>query len=300
MPKPAKQPDLGAQFPVTESNSGMLDLSARQMNEADYASLERMFGANIVCKGRVYWQRVRPFFYRPLIPFEPMDVHNVMPPCNWPVGYQYGVLDPLSANSTINFLVCDEPHGYSLEALGHNRRRLIKAANKSFQIRPIVDVGELKEQGHKAYLSFHRRTGYAYKRERASRAGFDRWVDTLGKYPKAIVLGGYGPDGLTAVSVSYWVRDSLWYASLFSETASLKAGVCELMLHELRQIVAAQQGIARIVARPYRGGNNLDQYYLIRGFKVARIPARLEISSVLMELIQRFLPRHYATLCGHD
>lgn len=294
------QSDLRQPSPPPGSSPHTWNISDRRMTLAEYAQLTSALGSKIVCRDNLFWRQVRPFFYRPLLPLEPFDPEAIVPPCRWPGGYQYVVRDPRSANSTMNFLAYDAPHSYSLENLGHNRRRLIKNAAKSFQIRPIVDFGELKTHGHRAYLSFFHRTKYAYKSERATRAGFDRWVDTIADFPKAIVLGGYGRAGLTAVSVSYWLLDTLWYATLFSETASMKEGVCELMLHELRQIVAAEPGISRLIARPYRGGNSLDRYYMTRGCKIIRFPARFEISPPFKFFMERLLPGRYAAICGNE
>ena len=300
MLKTAKQTDLVIPAPTTVSVSGALDISGRQMSAAEYAELAATLGATIVCRDGVYWRRVRPFFYRPLLPFEPLETQTVAAPGVWPAGFQFMVRDASVANSTMNFLIYDEPRRYSLEALGHNRRRLIKHASGSFQIRLIRDLSEIKEQGHRVYLSFFDRTRYAYKSERVRKAGFDRWVETLGNFPKAIVLGGYGAAGLVAVSVSYWVKDTLWYATLFDDTAAMKEGVCELMLHELRRMVAGQRGIARMVARRYRGGNSFDHYYLIRGCKLTRLPARLEINPGVKLLLRWCLPREYSAVCGND
>ena len=278
----------------------VMDILNRQMSVPEYAALERAFGAAVICKAGVYWRRVRPFFYRPLVPLQQLDPETTPRPASWPRGCKFAVGDPASANSTMSFLVYDDPREYSIEKLGHNRRQKISRAAKSFRVRRIVEFDELREHGHRAYLSFFRRTNYGYKSDRASRAGFDRWVDTLARFPKAIVLGAYRPDGLCAVSVSYWVEDTLWCASLFSDSDAANQGIGEVMLHELRQIAARQPGIGRIVMRPYRGGNNHDQYYMIRGCKIVRFPARLEIHPVIRFFVKRLLPKLYATMCGDD
>jgi hypothetical protein len=270
------------------------------MSEAEYAQLASAFGAKIVCQGGVYWRRVRPFFYRTLLAADVPDEQHLEPPCRWLVGFQHLVRNPVTANSTMNFLVFDELRGYSLEALGHNRRRLIKNAAKSFQVRLIQDFQQLKDQGYPAYLAFFQRTRYSYKSDRVNRLKFDQWADTLQRFPKAILLGAFGSAGLTGVSVSYWVRDTLWYATLFNDSASLKQGVCELMLHELRRMVAQQPGISRIVARKYHGGNSLDRYYLLRGCKLVRLPARVWMSPGTLFLLKWLLPKSYAALCYND
>jgi len=270
----------------------------RCMSEERYAALEQRFGAKVRKVGGVWWRRIRPCFYRPLLPFEALDEAVLQRPCWWPGGYQYALADAQRANSTINFLIYDELDTYSLETLSHCRRRQIRRAAGHFQIRPITDVAELKAHGYAVYLSFYQRTRYAYKSERICRAGFDRWADVLGEFPEAIVLGAYGTGGLAAIGVAYWVKTSLIYASVFSATDALQKNVAALLLHELRRRSAQQPGIARIIARRYQGGNSLDKFYLDRGCKLLRAPARLVVNPVMGALIRWALPRAFARLTG--
>src|SRR5207253_1903171 len=98
------------------------------------------------------------------------------------------------ANSTMNFIMLDQPQTYSLDSLLHKRRQMVRRAAQDFHVKPLVDPAELKAHGHRVYLSFYERTRYHYKSDRQNKAVFDRWVDTLFSTPKTILLGGYGPD----------------------------------------------------------------------------------------------------------
>ena len=125
-------------------------------------------------------------------------------------------------------------------------------------------------------------------------------MDTLFSCPKTILLGGYGPDGLAAISSSYWVNRTLVYSTLICETGALKKNLGELMFHEVRQLAAREPGIAEIFVRPYQGGNSLDEYYLLRGCQLVRLPARLEVPSTVLRLLRWALPRQYELLSGED
>ena len=268
------------------------------MSVPEFAELSARFGAKIVERNGVYWRQVRPFFYRPLHSVEPLDDRALVAPLRWPGGFQYAVAAGRPANSTLNFIMLDRLQEYSLGSIGHRRRHLIKQAAGRFAVRRIENLEELKERGHKAYLSFFERTQYAYRSDRVERNRFAQWAETLFRHPKAILLGAYGEGGLTAVSCSFWIKDTLLYTTFYAETESLRRNVGEVMFHELRMAAAGIPAIREIMIRPYKGGESMDQYYLIRGGKVVRMPARLELNRFTLAAIRRFMPGEHALLTG--
>jgi len=270
----------------------------QQMSIQEHAELEIQFGTPLIHRHGRYWRRVRPFFYRPLHGVEPIAEAVVRSPCAWPGSFQYAVADAQRANSTINFIMLDQLQTYSLESLGHRRRNLIRQAARHFHVRRLDDLDELKNQGYLAYRSFYERTRYSYRSDRLVKEKFDEWAETLFRHPKAILLGGFGPAGLVAVSCSYWIKNTLNYATFYAETGCLRQNIGEVMLHELRLIAAGEPGIREILIRPYRGGESMDQYYLLRGAKIVRKPARLELNRFSLALLRRLKPAEYALLTG--
>ena len=269
------------------------------MSLSEFAALQREFGAKIISRNGLFWRRVRPLFYRTILPTQELTEAEVSAPCKWPGGFQYALSGKGGANSTMNFIMLDNLREYSPANLGRRRRQLIQQAARRFHVRPVRDLQEFKEHGFRAYRSFYERTGYSYKSDRMKPSPFHVWAETLFRHTKTILLGGYGPDGLAAVSCSYLVNRTLVYATFFCETRSLKRHLGELMLHELRKLAAQEPQINDIFIRGYQGGNSLDHYYLLRGCKLVRKPARLEIPSVLGASIKWFMPRTHALLCGN-
>ena len=268
------------------------------MTPGEYALAQRAFGQRVVCQNGRFWRRVRPCFFRPLLVWEPITEARVALPGAFLGGCQYVVANGGEANSTLSFLVYDRPHEYALAEQSHNRRRLILLALKNFVFKSVSDPREFKEQGYFAYLDFYRRTNYAYKSERTRRSGFEKWADALFGIRKAVVVGGYDSRGLAAVSVSYWVNDTLVYATLFSATEALRKHVCEGMLHVIRQIACEQAGIQQVLARTFDGGCGRDHYYLLRGCALVRKPARLVLKPVTHALLKTFLATQYAKVRG--
>jgi hypothetical protein len=139
---------------------------------------------------------------------------------------------------------------------------------------------------------------YKYKPERTRRTEFEKWAQTVFDFTKAVLLGGYDTNGLVAVSVSYWVNDTLVYSTLFSGTEALRRNVCEGMLHVVRQIACEQSQIRQLLTRTYSGGSSIDHYYLIRGCKLVNKPAKFVLNPVAHAFLKTFLPRQYGRVKG--
>jgi hypothetical protein len=268
----------------------------------EYAQAQAALGERIVKTGGVYWRRVRPCFFRPMLAYQAYETDEIVNPCDFLSrllgGYQHVVPSNENANSTMNFLILDQLHEYGLENLRHEQRRYIKKVARQFEIRPLNDAGEFIDQGYPAYVSFYTRTGYSYKTERARKEKFGEWANTIAN-SKAIVWGGYGKEGLVAVSILYEVEHTLVYASYFCETGALCKGIGELMFHTIREHAARQSAIQEIFVREYHGGNGMDKYYLLRGCKVLRKPANLHISRGAHEALKMCAARRYAMLRGY-
>src|SRR4051794_26511992 len=81
------------------------DYRAEPMQLAEYAHVLSLQGAPIRPVGGVFWRRVRPLFYRPVLLYKPL-----LPPAGdapTPIlgGYQHVVGSPEEANSNIAFRV---------------------------------------------------------------------------------------------------------------------------------------------------------------------------------------------------
>ena len=277
-----------------------MDIPIQPMSLSEYAELQTKFGVTVIYRDGHYWRRIRPFFYRPLLPVEAFPDATLTSPVTWPSGFQYVVANTQLANSTMNFIMLDDLQSYSLDSLNHKRRHMIKGAAHQFEVRPLRDPQELKDHGHKVYLSFYERTKYNYKSDRRSKVVFDQWVDALFSNPKSIVMGGYGSSGLSAIATSYWINHTLVWSTLMCETGSLKKKLGDLLFHEFRLVAAQESRCKEIFVRSYQGGNSLDHYYLLRGCHLVRKPARLELPSTVQTLIRWMMPRKYALLNGDD
>src|SRR5271168_4378956 len=74
---------------------------AQSMTVDRYAAFERATEMKVVKFGDIWWHRVRPFLYRPLLPFKKYDV-KVAEGIGRIGVFQYGVEDAQSCNSYLN------------------------------------------------------------------------------------------------------------------------------------------------------------------------------------------------------
>ena len=265
----------------------------------ELAGFEGILGQRIIPANGMYWRRVRPCFYRPLLQFQEYQPGLVKPSAMALLGgFQHAVLPEEKANSCLNLLMFEDAEAYSLDCLDYNRKRQAKLAAKQFVIQPITDINEFKQKAYPVYLSFYERTRYQYGSQRRKEPCFSRWADGLFRISNLVILGGYRNGELGGVSVSLLVEDTLCYATFFCNAESLRLGLSDLMLHFVREAVAEGQCAKQIFAGLYKGGKGLDDFYLLRGCKLVRKPALLHLNPLAAFFLKCFLPEQYARLRG--
>jgi hypothetical protein len=268
------------------------------MAVAEYARILELQGASIRLVGGTYWRQVRPFFYRPVLLYNPVPLPLAPPPRSVFGGYQHVVKWPSDANSTIAFRVY-AARPYALEKQWREHRRMVRAAANRFELRVIRDPDELKHQGYAAYMSFYGRTQYSYLAERRRPDRFGRWVGSFFGSPNSVVLGAYADRTLRAVSVLFRIEDLLLYSTSFSDTWSLKQHVSDLMLDAVRESAAREPAIRVIVAGMYGGGTGPDRFDILRGATVERRPARcVFVPAALGSCVRMFFPEQFRKVKG--
>jgi hypothetical protein len=270
------------------------------MTPGEYAAYERSMGATVVESEGIYWRRVRPGFYRPLLVFEPLNHLFVRPPCGvvWG-GWQYAVCNPEWANGSISFLVFKSVAGYDLHCLEKKRRWEVRTAERVFTVRPLNGPEELSA-AYPVYVDFQRRTGYKYRSDRLDPACFAQWARQVFQHPGVLVLGAWHEECLRAVSILQRVGRTLIYATFFATGEALRRHVASLMLHGVRVLGAHLDGVAQIYAGLRKGGGekSVDEFYLQRGCEVVTLPARLHVHPVTGWLLKTFRPDLWRRLLG--
>ncbi|HWA29287.1 MAG TPA: hypothetical protein VG734_26790 [Lacunisphaera sp.] len=270
------------------------------MDQESFADIVGLLGPHIVRIGEIHWVKVRTCFYRPMLPMREYRPEAVHAP--WPAqlgGVQYAVPEGVESNSFVNYLIFDKVRDYSLAVLDRDRRRQVRLATREFELRSLSDVEAFKREAYPVYLSFYSRTHYQVGSGRRDPSRFAGWAEALFKIQGALIIGAYRQGTLAGVSTSYLTDGTLFYASFFCDDESMKRHLPGLMLHTVLESAAASQNVQQVFVGMFKGQRGLDDFYLQRGARLVRQPARLEINPVTRILLHAFLPKRYAQLLGH-
>jgi CRISPR/Cas system CSM-associated protein Csm2 small subunit len=274
----------------------------QSMTAEEFAQFRSCLGEDIIPANGTFWQRIRPCFYRPLLPYQEYPPQSVSGPgLAFFGGFQHAIPPDGRATSFMNLLLFEDLKSYSLGGLDRHERRQIKRAAEAFTVSLVTDVNEFKAQAYTVYRSFYERTKYNYKAERQHEGNFTKWAEVLYQYPKVIVLGAYDKNReLGAIGVWHLVDDTLIYSTFFCDTKSLKMHVTGLMLHTVRDAAAGCQAIKQIFRGYYKnsGAKSVDDFYFARGCKLVRKPAWLQLNPLIAFGLKRFAPEQYGRLIG--
>jgi hypothetical protein len=273
----------------------------QRMTLAEFAVFESILGRRSIAVDGTFWTEVRPFFLRPLSPYQQISAGKIKLPAGaWLGGFQHAVPPDENSNSFMNLLLFQETETYSVESLSAQHRRQVKAAAKQIVIRPITDREEFKANAYATYVSFYERTRYPFGSQRTRRTFFNWWADELFKVPKAVILGGYLNGRLGGVSVSLLVEETLRYPTVFCDTESLRAHLSSFMLHAVRAAVAEQHCARQIFVGFCKTGaeRSVDDFYLQRGCHRVRLPTRLRLNPLTAFGLKIFASQAYDRLIG--
>ncbi len=236
-----------------------------RMSIEAYSAFEQENGARLCKTGDIWWREVRPFFYRPLIPFQPLEPGRAgVPRIRRLIGYQHLVSDPQRANSRMSFFVLDRPEAYSLDRLPSKLRWEVKRSTRHLEAKPIGGAREFAEAGYSVYLSFYERTHYGWRNDRVDPGIFRQWAEALYRYPQVRIMGAYSGSLLNAVAISYLVDDIVFYATLFCNDRGLRSHASDLMLHDVREAAANSPGVRYISMGAPGGRRGLDVFKIRR------------------------------------
>jgi hypothetical protein len=269
-----------------------------RMTIDEYALFQRANGMKVVKINDVWWAEVRPFFFRPLLPFTAIYPKPKQYPLKSLIGgYQHVIPSGVAANSHINFFFFDELQDYSLNKLSDKRRNEIRKGLNNFSVKKIDKVTEFINDAYDIYVSFYYRTKYSYQKKRLNRIFFSSWAATLFEHPKILIIGAYHDNKLSAVNISYLVEEVIFYATFFSSTQSLKLQVTDFIIHIIREAAASSKAKYIFMGMP-SGKRSLDKSKTMRGCKLFKMPAYYKINPIALFVARVFMKNSYNKLIG--
>jgi hypothetical protein len=264
-----------------------------------YAALQTATGINVVKIGDVWWQQVRRFLYRPLLPFNKYNLPKKTTGFSSIGVLQHAVEDGQPFNSYLNPIVFDELSNYDIKNLRYSvRKHIQKAIKNNVTVSRIVDEQEFSEIAFPCYASFYERTKYGRDKNRSQKDGFARWSHDLFQFPETIVLGAFVGRELVAFEISCLVEDTLFLKTLVNSGKALKLGAPDLLLHSYRMGCREQPEIRSIYDSMLGQSAGINGYYFVRGAKVLALPANLHVPPALLWLVEKAHKRIHRRLVG--
>lgn len=247
-----------------------------------YALSQRQDGQHVVQSQGIWWRRVRPGFYRPILPFLPLAEPAAAPCLEARMGgYQHAVTAQSATNSRLGFLLFREAQAYRLGDLRRSRRWEVNNASKRFALRTFADPVEFTNRAHPIYGEFYQRTQYQFRAERLRRDHFHRWSEQLFADPGCNLWGAFAGPDLAAVGAMRLIGRTLLYTSFFASAQGLAGHVSSFMLHSLRSAAAAHGGVDQILIGSPKldsASRSVDAFYMSSGCELVWLPARLVLS----------------------
>ena len=266
------------------------------MSVDEFAKYKREEGMKVVKVDGIWWAEVRPFFFRPLVPFCAIEPWSKRYPLKaFLGGFLHVVPSHVPSTSCLNFHVYDDLQKYSLATLSYSRRKKIKDGMKIFADRPITDLDEFISTGFEIYKVFYERTRYWYKNDRTKKEEFEVWAKKLYDYPKIDKTGVYLNEKLSTIITSIQVEDIIFGDYLFSDNDSLKLNVVDYVMHRIRETSAVTDAKYFFSGLP-TGKASLDDSKLKRGCKILCLPAYCKINPAALFLAKFAMKDSYHKL----
>jgi hypothetical protein len=270
-----------------------------RMTIDEYAAFEKAVKNKVIKINGVWWRETKKVFYRPLNIFQEIQPERrFYPPKYWVGGIQHVVPSLQQSNCHLNLFVFDDLQGYSIESISHVRRRRIKKGLKEVTIKPIEDLDEFIESGHRIYESFYNRTGYVYKKNRKKEEGFKKWAIAVFGFPKVVLLGAYRTGKLCAVSISLLVEEVLINATYFGSKDSLELYAADAVLHTIRENAKNVSGIKYIYLGMSSDRKGVDEFKRQRGCRLLSLPARFQLNPLILLYLKHVNKSKYQRLLG--
>ncbi|MGH9528285.1 MAG: hypothetical protein ACRD2S_00020, partial [Terriglobales bacterium] len=239
--------------------------------------------------------QVRPFLYRPLLPFKKFDVTGIREGFGRIGVFQAAVEDGQFSNSHLNPVLFQRPQDYEVSKLRDNvRGTLKKAFRNSVSVRRMIDEEQFSERAYPVYLSFYERTKYGFDTKRKERTKFATWAHALFQFPEAVILGALVGHEFVSFEITCLVENTLIIKTIVTSGRALELGTPDLLLHCYRTVARDQPEVRTIYDGMLSQNRGLNNYKIMRGARVTALPAFLRIPASVLWMIRK------ASGCAHE
>ena len=270
----------------------------QMMTMDEYAALEKVTDSSIHSRNGVWWRRVRPFYYRSLLPFVPQKETLFLKKGSSLNVYQYPIAFEENADSYFNIVIYFKHDNYRLEDQVKSFRRAVKKAKKAeLETRVITDGAAFAEQAHSVYLDSYKRTGFIFRKKWLDPLEFSNYAHALFKHKKLKVLGIYREKQLLSVELSALVDDVVVLKSAVNSDEALKYNASDLVLDYYWTQSSGRSDI-RYLYDGYWSTPGINRFKLKRGAEAIAVPAKLTAKPWMMSSLRLASSNTYKRLKG--
>jgi hypothetical protein len=269
------------------------------MSEDEFARVEADSGNTVIVRGGIWWRRVRPLFYRPLLPFQPYGADALKGAFGPLTGFQHAVEEGRPFNSHFNLLIWDRLGEYCLQAVSqHTRSKIRKALENRIELARVENPDAFIEAAYPVYQSFLTRTRYGFLAERQDRKGFEDWARKLLSHPKLLVLAAVHEKRLVSIHISCRVGNVVVLKAAINSEAALGIHAPDLAIHHYREQASKIPDIRFLYDSFYQEHESVNTFKIRRGARVSAFPALLRMPPGSGTLFRTFLKNPYRQLIG--
>jgi hypothetical protein len=269
------------------------------MSEEEFARVEEDSGNVVLRRGGIWWRKVRPLFFRPLLPFQSYQPDALKGAFGPLTGYQHAVDPGQPLNSHFNLLVWDCLQDYSLASVSqHTRSKVRKALENRIELTRIEDPESFIAEAFPVYQSFFSRTRYGFRSDRQDREGFETWARKLLSHPKLMVLGATHDKKLVSVYISCRVGGTVVLKAAINSEEALGLHAPDFAIHNYREQASRIPEVRFLYDSFFQEHDGVNTFKIRRGARVAAFPACLCIPAAYEILLKTFHKNDYRQLLG--
>lgn len=263
------------------------------MTVDQFISQKRQLGLPIHQWRGVWWERHRPFYYKPAFVRTVLSKGKSAPmPLRALVGYSHMVSDTCTANGYWQFMERRWKVGdvFSLESISSKKRNQVRKGLRLCEVRPLETLDPLWPDLQRINISHRRRTCVG-KPARYYTAEYDKWRDYLSRLhalPSRQWLGAYVDGKLAAYYYGYAVEGVYIIDSAKTDSDYLWANPNDALLFSLLEHAHNAEGCHLVVYGGHSPGDeSLTAFKAKYGFEVATYPVYMRLLPLLSGIIRR-------------
>lgn len=269
--------------------------------ESEMAAWLAKHGTTVVYRHGRYWRSSHGGFYQPVHWMARFQSDEIAKPALWCWGYRATLDDAAagSANAALPVHFFDRLEGFDASCLSKNKRNTLRICQNNVEIRPVVELDLLVEQGYPLFLSSYDRTGYGHPQSRAAyRRAMARYFDAI----FVSVLGGFIKGKLGGYLISICVGKTAYLDTLVVGTDERPYQIGTGLKYAFIKYWADRGGpVAEVIDGLHARENmGLCHYKEKMGFKVVRVPSRVWFMPGAEKLLKMRWPHKHYRITGWE